>query len=294
MKDYILSCCSTADLKKEHLDEKDIRYIYFHYSLDGVAYYDDLGQTMPLDRFYKTMADGAKTSTSQINISEYLDYFSSFLSEGKDVLHVCLSSGLSGTYNCAVNAANIARERFPGRKIYVVDSLGASSGYGLLIDAMADLRNNGMEIEELRDWAEANKLSVHHLFFSTDLSYYVKGGRISRAAGLAGGILGICPVLHVDASGRLIPIMKARSKKKAMREIVDLMVKNARGGPDYSGKCFISHSACLEDACAVADLVKDRFAKLGGVVINDIGTTIGSHTGPGTTAMFFWGSERVK
>lgn len=293
MANYVLSCCSTADLSKEHFEERDIHYICFHYKLDGVDHPDDLGQTIPFEEFYKKMDEGADTVTSQVNVSEYVEYFSKFLEEGKDILHVSLSTGISGTYNSAMNAALIARERYPERKIYIVDSLGASSGYGLLMDKLADLRDSGMSIEEVRDWTEEHKLNLHHWFFSTDLKFYIKGGRISKTAGTIGTILGICPLLNMDNEGRLIPRAKIRSKRKVIQEIVKRMEENADDGLDYSGKCYISQSACVEDAKEVAKLVEERFPKLcGKVEINYVGTTIGSHTGPGTVALFFWGKKR--
>ena len=294
MANYVLSCCSTADLTKEHFESRDIHYICFHYKLNGEDHPDDLGQTIPFEKFYKAMDDGAETSTSQVNVSEYVEYFSKFLEEGKDILHVSLSTGISGTYNSAVNAALIAKERYPERKIYVVDSLGASSGYGLLMDKLADLRDSGMEIDELHSWAEEHKLELNHWFFSTDLKFYIKGGRISKTAGTIGTILGICPLLNMDNEGRLIPRAKIRTKRKAIQEIVKRMEENAEGGLDYSGKCYISQSACLDSAEEVARLVEERFPKLcGKVEINYVGTTIGSHTGPGTVALFFWGKERI-
>ena len=293
MANYVLSCCSTADLSKEHFEERDIHYICFHYKLDGVDHPDDLGQTIPFEEFYKKMDEGADTVTSQVNVSEYVEYFSQFLEEGKDILHVSLSTGISGTYNSAMNAALIARERYPERKIYIVDSLGASSGYGLLMDKLADLRDSGMSIDEVRDWTEEHKLNLHHWFFSTDLKFYIKGGRISKTAGAIGTILGICPLLNMDNEGRLIPRAKIRSKRKVIQEIVKRMEENADDGLDYSGKCYISQSACVEDAKEVARLVEERFPKLcGKVEINYVGTTIGSHTGPGTVALFFWGKKR--
>ncbi|MGI6576919.1 MAG: DegV family protein [Eubacteriales bacterium] len=293
MANYIVSCSSTADLSKEHLQQRNIKYICFHFRLDGKDYQDDLGQSIPFEEFYSAMENGADTSTSQINVSEYLDYFSKFLEEGKDILHICLSSGLSGSYNSAVNASRIAQERYPDRKIVVIDSLGASSGYGLLMDRIADLRDSGMSIEELRDWIEEHKLNLHHWFFSTDLKFYIKGGRVSKVSGTIGQMLGICPLLNVDENGRLIPRAKIRSKRKVISEIVRRMEQHAENGLEYSGKCFISHSACIEDAKAVASLIEERFKKLNGEVkINYIGTTIGSHTGPGTVALFFWGDSR--
>jgi len=293
MSDYILSACSTADITKEHFDEINVKYICFHYFLDGVQMSDDLGQTLSFDEFYKAMENGAETKTSQVNISEYLEFFTPFLEEGKDIIHLSLSSGISGSSNSARNAANIAMEQFPGRKVYVVDTLAASSGFGLLVDAVARKRDEGLSIDELRDWAESNKLRLHHWFFSTDLTFYVKGGRISAASGFFGGLLNICPLLNMDNLGRLIPRSKIRGKKKVISEIVKRMEEYADDGHEYSGKCYMCHSACYEDARAVADLVEAKFPKLNGkVLINNIGTTIGSHTGPGTVALFFWGKER--
>ena len=187
MAAYVLSGCSSADLSKEHFEAIDVRYICMHFTLDGVSYPDDLGQSMPADEMYARMAKGASTSTSQINISEYVDYFSAFCEQGLDIVHVSLSSGISGTYGSAVSAALIVRERYPEREIYVIDSLGASSGYGLILDTAAAMRDKGLSAKELADWIEANRLKLHHWFFSTDLSSYVRGGRISKTAAFFGG-----------------------------------------------------------------------------------------------------------
>ncbi|NLU24034.1 MAG: DegV family protein [Clostridiales bacterium] len=294
MENMVLSCCSTADLTREHFEKRNISYICFHYTMDGVDYADDLGQSIPFEEFYHRMAAGSETKTSQVNVAEFLDYFSKLLDEGKDILHVSLSSGLSGSYGSAEVAAKELREKYPERKIYVVDSLGASSGYGLLMETLADKRDEGMDIDELYAWALENRLRMHHWFFSTDLTFYVKGGRISKAAGFFGGLMGICPLLNMDNAGHLIPREKIRSKKKVISTIVERMEQNADDGINYSGKCFISQAGCYEDARAVADLIEARFPKLNGkVLINYVGTTIGSHTGPGTVALFFWGKERV-
>lgn len=294
MEDFVLSCCSTADLTKEHFERRNIHYICFHYSLNGKNYSDDLGQSMPFSEFYKALAEGGETKTSQVNVSEYVEYFSSFLQEGKDVLHVCLSSGISGTINSARTAAEMVAAQFPERKIQIVDSLGASSGYGLLMNALANLRDHGMCFADLQSWAETNKLRLHHWFFSTDLTFYVKGGRISKAAGVFGGLLNICPLLNMDKTGHLVPRSKVRGKKSVMQEMLDRMEAHAEGGLAYNGKCYMSHSGCYEDARAVADLIEEKYKNLDGLVeINDVGTTIGSHTGPGTVALFFWGDERT-
>ncbi len=294
MGNYILSCSSTADLSKEHFEQRQISYICFHYFLDNKPYADDLGQSMSFSDFYAAMQNGAETRTSQINVEEYTAYFEAFLQAGQDILHLTLSSGISGTINSANLAAENLREKYPDRKIYIADSLAASSGYGLLMDKLADLRDDGMEIDRLYEWALNNRLHLQHWFFSSDLTFYIKGGRISKTAGFFGGMLNICPLLNVDYQGKLIPRSKIRTKKKVIKAIVEKMEALAEHGLDYSGKCYISQSACYEDARAVADLVEASFPKLDGKVeINNIGTTIGSHTGPGTVALFFWGDERI-
>ena len=290
---YVLSCCSAADLSKEHFEARNIRYLCFHYQMDGKDMVDDLGVSMPYDQFYKAMQNGAETRTSQFNIGEYQEYFESFLKQGQDLIHVTLSSGISNTYNSAVQAAEQLRKKYPERTLIVVDSLAASSGYGLLMDAMADQRDKGLSIQELADWAEANKRFVHHWFFSTDLTFYIKGGRVSKASGFIGQMLNICPLLNVDYLGRLIPRDKIRTKRRVIKEIEKRMEQHAQNGFDYDGKCYMSNSACYEDARAVADLVEEAFPKLKGKVeINSSGNVIGSHTGPGTVALFFFGDER--
>lgn len=293
MADYILSGCSTADLTEAQFNKRDIKYACFHYMLDGVDYIDDLGKTMPLDKFYEAMQNGAETKTSQITAGEFAEYFTPFLEAGKDIIHVCLSSGISGTVNSANVAKDELQEKYPERKIYIVDSLGASSGYGLLLDKMADLRDEGYTIDELYAWAEENKLNMHHWFFSTDLTFFVKGGRISKASGWFGTILQICPLMNMDNIGKLIPREKIRTKPKVIQAIVNKMVEHANGGTEYSDKCYLSHSGRFEDAKAVAALINEKIpGTKGKIVINNIGTTIGSHTGPGTVAIFFWGDKR--
>lgn len=294
MSDFIISCCTIADLTKDHLENRQVPYAKFHYLIDGETFDDDLGETITMDEFYQKMVDGAMTATAQVNQTEYAEYFEKFLKAGKDVLHLALSSGLSGSYNSARLAAEELKEKYPDRKLIVVDSLGASSGVGLMIETLADLRDNGATLEECANFIEENKLRLHHWFFSTDLTFFVRGGRVSKVAGLFGGILGICPLLNCDKDGKLVPRHKIRGKAKVIEAIVDKMAEHAEGGENYSGKCFISQSACMEDAKAVAALVEKRFKNLNGnVIINDIGPTIGSHTGPGTVALFFWGDKRI-
>ena len=293
MNPYVISCCSTADLSEEHFRNRNISYVCFHFELDGVEYPDDLGKSIPFDEFYRRMANGASTKTSQINVEEFTEYFEPFLKEGKDILHVSLSSGISGVFNSASLARNLLMKKYPERTILIVDSLGASSGYGLFMDRLADLRDEGYSIQELYEWAMKNRLRLNHWFFSTDLTFYIRGGRVSKTSGFISTILNICPLLNMNRLGQLIPREKIRTKKKVIQAIVTRMKECADNGTDYSGKCYISHSACYEDARAVADLVEAAFPKLNGKVeIYSVGTTIGSHTGPGTVALFFWGKER--
>ena len=295
MQDYIITSCSPADISKQHFEKLGIPYICFHYELGGTTRPDDLWTTMSPSAFYQAMLDGAETHTSQVNVMEYMNFWRPFLEAGKNIVHVTLSSGISGTYNSACTAADALRREYPERKISVVDSLAASSGFGLLIDTMAQKRDEGMTMEELVQFAESHRLYLHHWFFSSDLTFYIRGGRVTKTAGFFGKLLNICPMLNVNNEGRLIPREKIRTKKKAILAIVDHMKEHAEGGLNYNKKCFLSHSDRLEDAQEVAALVEAAFPHLDGKVqINNIGSTIGAHTGPGTIALFFWGDLRTE
>lgn len=295
MSEYVLSCCSTADMPRSWFEERHIPFACFHFTMDGVQYADDLGKSMSFEEFYRRVGAGAMPTTSQVNVEEYIAFFEPFLAAGKDVLHLTLSSGISGSFNSASIAAKELEEKYPNNKVYVVDSLAASSGFGLLMDLAADRRDQGMSLEELRQWVLDNRLNIHHWFFSTNLTHYKRGGRISAAAAVAGTLLNICPLLNVNDEGKLIIRQKVRGKRNVIKEIVEKMKEHAEGGTQYSGKCFISNSASMEDARAVADLVEAAFPNLDGkVMINSIGTVIGSHTGPGTVALFFVGDKRER
>lgn len=294
MSNYILSCCSTADLDEQHLNERDIKYICFHFQLNDKDYPDDLGKSISFKDFYDSMAKGAMTKTSQVSVGEYTEYFESFLKDGKDILHATLSSGISGTLNSATIARDQLKDKYPDRKIYVVDSLAASAGYGLLMNKLADLKDQGMGIDDLYQWTIDHRLECQHWFFVSDLKYLIRGGRVSKVAGAIGSVLNICPLMNVDYQGRLIVRAKVRGKSAVIKAQVEKMVQLATNGLDYDGDCYISNSDCYEDARAVADLIEEKFPKMKGKVkIYSIGTTIGSHTGPGTVALFFWGSQRV-
>ena len=294
MKEFILTCCTTTDLERKDLEDNGIRFVPFHYTLDGEEYEDDFGKTISYEKFYDRISKGATPSTSQVNSEQYIKFWEPILLEGKDILHITFSSGLSGSYNSAVLAKRYLDEKYPDSKLIVVDSLAASSGYGLLMMYLVDLKKEGKNIDECASWAEENKLKVHHWFYATDLTSFRRGGRISSTSFFLGQLLKICPLLNVDNEGRLIPRKKIRTKEKTIKEMIEMMVENADDGLNYKGKCFICNSACYEDAEKIASLIEDKFINLKGKVkIYNIGTVIGSHTGPGPAALFFMGKKRI-
>jgi DegV family protein with EDD domain len=188
MPDFVITCCSTADLPLEHIQKRNIPFVCFHFTMNGREYPDDLGQTISFDDFYAQIAAGAMPTTSQVNVNQFIDFFEPFLKQGKDILHISLSSGISGTYNSAVLAREQLTQKFPERKITTIDSRGASSGYGLLVDSAVDMKDTGASMDEIHQWVEENKLKIHHWFFSTDLTHYKRGGRISAASAVVGGL----------------------------------------------------------------------------------------------------------
>jgi DegV family protein with EDD domain len=276
-----------------YLESKGIPFICYHFEMEGKVYPDDLGKTISFKEFYDRIDAGAMPVTSQVNVDEFVNFFEPILSQGTDILHIEMSSAISGTYNCARMAREELLEKYPERKLYLVDSLGASSGFGLLVDTAWEMIQGGASAEDVYKWLEDNKLNVHHWFFSTDLKHYKRGGRISATSAALGTLLNICPLMNMNDKGELKPREKIRGKKHVIREIVDKMKAHAQNGKAYSGKCFISNSACPEDAQSVAELVEAEFKHLNGKIqISSIGTVIGSHTGPGTVALFFWGDKR--
>ncbi len=291
MSSYILSCCSTVDLTSEWLAERNIASVDFNFKLGDTWYKDDFGVSVPPAELYKRMLAGENATTSQVSTGDYIEFFRSFLEQGKDILHVTLSSGISKTINSAQLAAKELSGEFPDRSIRVVDSLCASAGYGLFMDRLADLRDEGMGLDELVKWAEDHRSEVNHLFFSSDLTFFVKGGRVTPFAGAVGGVLKICPLMHVATDGSLQVKEKIRTKARTKRRMLERMIRLARDGEQYDGKVFISNSECLDDAQDVANEIQDTFANLqdGEVHLFPIGATIGCHTGPGTVALFFWG-----
>ncbi len=293
--DFILSCESTVDLPYEYINSRDISVIFYNYIIDEAEYVDDMGRDPDaLNNFYAKIKAGSLPSTSQINVATYEDYFEELIKKG-DVLHLAFSTGLTPSYNNAVTAAEIVRERHPDKKLVVIDSLCACVGYGMFVESAADLRDKGASIEEVEKWVYDNRLSVHHQFFSTDVTMFKRSGRVSGPIGTIASVLGICPIMHLDAKGRIINYTKARSKKIAIKMTVDEIMSHIRDGENYNDKFYIGHSNCLELAeetrRAFLPYFPDAEEK---IKIENIGTIIASHCGEGTVALFFYGDDRTE
>ena len=292
---FTLSCCSTVDLPYSYMESRDIPVLFYTYVVDGVEYDDDMGRDPEaLPRFYRFLEEGKLPQTSQINVAAYMDFFEKLLQKG-DLLHIAFTSGQSGSVHNAFLAAEELRQKYPDRKLIVIDSLCSSSGYGLLVDSAADMRDAGRSIDEVAQWVLDNRNTVHHQFFSSHMIQFRRTGRVSGAAATVATVLNICPIMRLDDTGSIKAYSKVRGKRKAVETTVDTMEQCARGGRDYDDKCFVCHSRCPEDARMLIDAIEERFPKLKGRVrLCDIGTIIGSHAGPGTVAVFFYGNERPK
>ena len=291
-ENFILSCESTADLPYAYMQGRNISVLFYSYTINGEEFVDDmLRSPEALPQFYQLIANGKLPSTSQINTYRYLEYFEPLLEQG-DVLHIAFGSGMTPSVHNARAAAEQLREKYPHRKLCVVDSTCSAAGYGLLIDMAADLREAGQSIEQTEVWANANAKNVQHQFFSTDLTMFRRSGRVSGVAATAATILGICPLMRLDNSGHIVAYSKVRGKKAAMQATVQAMVEKAQGGKAYKGKCFIGHSNCIDDANFMRDRIAETFPNVTDLRVYPIGTIIASHCGPGTVAVFFMGSER--
>ena len=292
MGDYVLSCCSTADLSKEDYKNRDIHYISNTYEIDGIRYVDDLGESVSYPEFYQAIREGAKTRTSHIDKASYVQYFEGFLKEGLDILHITLSSGLSVTVNYANEARDELKLKYPDRTIYIVDSMAASSGYGLIMETLADKRDQGADLKELYRWIIENRMNMNHILFSTDLTTYLRGGKLSKRSKVKAERKGYCQLLYMNYIGELVVKDRIRGTKNAKQWIVDQAFLAA--GENYDGKVYMSHSDCLDDAKEVAAMLQERLPRIEGEIqIKDIGNTVGSHSGPGTVAIYLWGDTRV-
>lgn len=290
MSEYVLITDSSADLSQEMVQELGVTVLPLSFTIQGKTYrnYPD-NREMDLPLFYDMLRAGELATTSAVNVAEYTQAVEPILQEGKDVLILAFSSGLSSTYQASVLAAGELREKYPDRKIYTVDTLCASLGQGLLVYLAAQEQRKGKSIEEVRDWAEETKLHLCHQFTVDDLHFLKRGGRISATTAVVGSMLQIKPVLHVDNEGHLINIGKARGRQASLKALVDKMEKTVT--EEGRKTVFISHGDCRKDAVAVADMVRERFGTQD-VRINYVGPVIGAHSGPGTLALFYLGTER--
>ena len=290
MSEYVLITDSSADLSQEMVQELGVTVLPLSFTIQGKTYrnYPD-NREMDLPLFYDMLRAGELATTSAVNVAEYTQAVEPILQEGKDVLILAFSSGLSSTYQASVLAAGELREKYPDRKIYTVDTLCASLGQGLLVYLAAQEQRKGKSIEEVRDWAEETKLHLCHQFTVDDLHFLKRGGRISATTAVVGSMLQIKPVLHVDNEGHLINIGKARGRQASLKALVDKMEKTVT--EEGRKTVFISHGDCRKDAVTVADMVRERFGTQD-IRINYVGPVIGAHSGPGTLALFYLGTER--
>lgn len=294
MQSYILSCESTIDLPYSYTIEHQLPILFYTYCVDGEEFTDDMGKKDgSLQAFYQMLDAGKLPSTSQINVATYLIFFEEQLQSGKDLLHIAFGSGMTASVNNAIVAAEELKEKYPNQRIEVIDSYCSSSGYGFLVDEAVTLRDQGATFDEVLKRVLAIRKRIHHQFFSTDLTFYRRSGRMSGAAATIGNILDICPIMRLNDEGKIVAYDKVRGKKKAVKETVKTMEAHAEGGVNYSGKCWICHSNCIEEAEAMKKAVLEHFPNItGDVRICDIGTIIASHCGPGTVAVYFLGDER--
>ena len=268
--------------------------MFYSYTIDGEVHADDmLRDPDALPWFYEQLNSGKLSSTSQLNQIEYEEFFDKILAE-KDLIHVVFGSGMTKSIQNAEKAAEVMRQKYPDRKLVVIDSMCSSGGYGLLVDAAADMRDEGKSIEEIEKWIIENRKNIHHQFYVTELKYLSRSGRMTNITALLGSVLNICPIMHLDNAGCIVAYDKVRGKKNAIKKTIDEMESHAVGGRSYSGKCFICHSNCLKEAEDTKAEIERRFSNISGdVQIYDIGTIIASHCGPGTVAVFFFGDERI-
>ncbi len=290
MSDFVILTDSSADLGADMVQQLDVQVLPLSFSM-GQQIYHNYPDNREIDphAFYQLLRQGEVATTSAVNVAQYTDALEPLLQAGKDVLVLAFSSGLSTTYNSSRIAVEELAEKYPERKLYTVDTLCASLGQGLLVYLAAKLRSEGRSIDQVRDWAEENKLHMCHQFTVDDLHFLKRGGRISATTAVVGSMLQIKPVLHVDNEGHLINIAKARGRQASLKALVDKMEKTATDPANQV--VFISHGDCLEDAHTVEKMVKERFG-VKEVYINYVGPVIGAHSGPGTLALFYVGSER--
>lgn len=287
MNEFVIVSDSTVDLPKEYLQAKQVPIISLSYIMDGVTYEEMDG--LSHKEFFEKLRTGSLPTTSQINPEQAREALEPLAKEGKDILYIGFSSGLSGSYNSVRMAAEDLKEEYPDINIITIDSLCACMGEGLLLYKALELKERGMSMKEIVEWVEANKLHICHNVTVDDLNHLHRGGRISRTTAVVGSMIKIKPIIHMSDEGKLVVIGKERGRKKSLISIVDRMEKQMQG---YDNDIvMITHGDCIEDAEFVKKQVEERFG-IHNVMINGIGSVIGSHTGAGVLAVFFMGDKR--
>lgn len=290
MRDYVIVTDSGSDITPYFAKQIGVDVIPLMLFLDGEPHPDYLGKEgMTCKDFYRELRAKKQGTTSAINIDEFRQVMEGYIKEGKDVLYLSLSSGLSATYHHSTLAVEELMQSYPDAKIFSVDSLGASLGQGMMVFLATEEKRNGKTIEEVRDYLEGIKLKLSHWFTVDDLNHLKRGGRISAAAALLGSTLNIKPILHVDEEGHLIPVSKVRGRRNAIKKLAEKIVEQGVNLEEQT--IFISHGDCLEEAETLANLIREQSA-VKDVIIDYVGPVIGAHTGPGVIALFFLGSGR--
>ncbi|HIV34584.1 MAG TPA: DegV family protein [Candidatus Blautia intestinigallinarum] len=289
MSEYVITTDNNSDLPESYYAEHNVGCTYLSYSMDGQNYSHE--NFLPVEEFYDKMRKGSMPTTAQVNPEAAKALMEPYLKEGKDILHIAFSSGLSGSYNSARIAGEELMEKYPDRKIIVLDSLAASLGQGMIVYLAQQQKEEGKSIDEVAQWVKGHRLNVVHAFTVDDLNHLYRGGRVSKTTAVVGGVLNIKPVLHVDNEGKLIPVGKVRGRKKSLLALVDMMDQKLGSYKDSCDTIFVSHGDCIEDAQFVIDKIKEKYP-IKTVLVNYVGATIGAHSGPGTVALFFLGDER--
>lgn len=285
----ILITDSCSDLPLEYIENNNIIYMSLTYEIKGQEFKDDFWKTTKSKEFYDKLREGELSKTSQVNSHRYYEEFKKHIVQNNSIIYVGFSSALSGSTNSAAIAREQLLEEFKDADITVVDTKGASMGQGLLVYYANEMLKKGASKEEVVNWLEENKLKLSHWFTVEDLNHLKRGGRISSTAAVVGTLLNIKPVLHVDNEGKLVPVEKVKGRKKSLKTLVDkLSEKIVNAEEQIIG---ISHGDCIEDAEHVRDLILEQY-KVKDFIITNVGPVIGSHSGPGTVALFFLGSSR--
>lgn len=293
MSKYLLVTDDFCDLPESYLEKHNLVVLPTEFELDGTIYANDKTSDhyLSVQDFYRKLRGGSAPKTSALSMDTVKNAMEAALKQELDVLYLTFSSGLSGTFNNARLAKEELEAVYPERQIYVVDSLAASLGQGLLVHKALELKENGKSIEEVYQFLEENKLKLCHYFTVDDLNFLHRGGRVSKATAIVGSVLGIKPILHVDDAGHLIAIGKVRGRKASLDMLVTKMSQKI--GQNKNDIVFVSHGDCEVDAKYVADQVRKKLG-IKAHLINPVGTTIGAHSGPGTLALFFIGDSRTE